>query len=382
MPSRCLIPSPDSARTPRRASASLSLPADYSCIDAPAFGGTIARARLRVRNEDFRVDEVLRFEPEGEGAHAWLRIEKSGKNTVDVARALARHAGVRVMDVGFAGQKDRHAVATQWFSVNLGKRAEPDWDAVATDGLKVLSTTRHGKKLRRGQLAGNRFCITLRNVRGDRTAMESRLEQIARCGVPNYFGAQRFGRNGENLRACASMFASGRRVGDRHRRGMFLSAARAWLFNRVLSRRVAEHTWNRALSGDILMFDDSRSRFAADAEGAREDPRLDRLELHPTGPLWGHGSPETASEVAILEHTVAREHALLSEGLIAAGLEADRRALRLSVKDLRYDFGGDDVLQIGFFLRAGAFATTVLGEIASTHDASPPGAGPDNAGVA
>lgn len=343
---------------------------DFSCADLRAYGETPLTAKLRDGNEDFRVDEVLRFEPEGAGGHVWLRIEKSGKNTVDVARTLARHAGVRTMDVGFAGQKDRYAIATQWFSVGLGNRTEPDWHALESDSLKVAAVTRHGKKLRRGQLSGNRFCITLRDVKGDRAALETRLEEISRAGVPNYFGPQRFGRDGANLRACARMFSSGRRTGNGHRRGMLLSAARAWLFNRVLSRRVGEKSWNRILDGDVLMFDDSRSRFVADAGIARDDPRFHRLELHPTGPLWGKGLLGSVAGVAALERAVVREHGLLSEGLEAAGIEADRRALRLAARELRHCFDGDDVLRLEFFLRAGAFATTVLAEIAGIFDAA------------
>lgn len=343
---------------------------DFSCADIRALGGTVAQADIRVRNEDFRVDEALRFEPGGEGAHAWLRIEKYGKNTMDVARILARHAGVRAMDVGFAGQKDRHAVSAQWFSVSIGNGPGPDWDKLSEEGIRILAVTRHGKKLRRGQLAGNRFSIRLRNLRGDRGALVLRLRQISRYGVPNYFGPQRFGRDRENLRACARMFAVGERIRNRHRRGMLFSAARAWLFNRVLSRRVEAGTWDKPITGDILMFEDSRSRFLVASGDPGDDSRVRDLELHPTGPLWGEGSPETSAAVADLEREVAGAHVQFSAGLERAGLEADRRALRLAVKDLRFEFLADDDLQLDFFLRPGAFATTVLAELADTRDVS------------
>ena len=341
---------------------------DFSKPESRAYGAVSASASIRVRNDDFQVDEVLRFAPEGDGPHVWLQIEKSGLNTMDVAKALARHVGVRGADVGFAGQKDRHAVTRQWFSVNLGNRAEPDWHAAGNERFKVVSAIRHGKKLRRGQLLGNRFSLTLRNIVGNQAELESRLGQIAGGGVPNYFGPQRFGYDGRNLRACIDMFASGKRARDRYRRSMYLSAGRSWLFNRVLSQRVREGTWNRALVGDILMFDDSRSRFAAEDKNECNDPRLGTLDLHPTGPLWGKGSPETAFGPGALERAVALEYSQLSEGLETAGLESDRRPLRLSVKDLSHTFDADEALHIEFVLRAGAFATTVLGELVDWND--------------
>ncbi|MDX1513024.1 MAG: tRNA pseudouridine(13) synthase TruD [Gammaproteobacteria bacterium] len=336
---------------------------DFSTALFRAFGGPVARARTRDRNEDFRVDEVLRFEPDGEGDHAWLRIEKQALNTRDVARRLARHAGVKPVDVGFAGQKDRRAVARQWFSVNLSGLTEPDWRSLENECLRILAITRHGKKLRRGQLAGNRFLITLRDVEGDRAVLEALLGRVSVEGVPNYFGPQRFGRGDANIKACVNMVVNAERVRDRYRRGMYLSAGRAWIFNQVLSARVAGGTWNAGLPGDILMFDDSRGRFLADPDESTGDPRIPTLELHPTGPLWGRGSPETKADAGALERDVAGRYFPLCKGLEAAGLESDRRALRLKVQDLDYRMDETGVVELSFFLRAGAFATTVLAEL-------------------
>ena len=334
-----------------------------------ALGTPGATARIRVRPEDFSVEEALRFEPAGEGAHAWLRVEKRGMDSFHVAKLLARHASVRPVDVGYAGQKDRHAVTTQWFSVNLGGRADPDWHALDGEALKVLRVTRHAKKLRRGQIWENRFRITLRGIRGDRAALDASLRRIASRGVPNYFGPQRFGRDGANLERAVEMFSAGRRVRNRQARGMYLSAARAHVFNRVLCERVALGNWNRALNGDVLMFDDSRSRFPVD-DDATQDPRLDRLELHPTGPLWGRGSPDSGGAAAEIERRASADLGVLTEGLESAGLDADRRALRLAVREFAFEVVEDDALTLAFALRPGSFATAVLFEVAEVSDAA------------
>ncbi len=335
---------------------------------AYAFTPPEAEAVIRARPEDFVVNEVLRFEPTGEGEHAYLRIRKRGLNTRTVAQVVARHAGVRTVDVGFAGMKDRNAVTSQWFSVGLAGRNEPDWGALDNDSLQVLQATRHGKKLRPGQLMENRFSITLRNIRGDLEDIEARLDRIGAIGVPNYFGPQRFGRNGANLDAAIEIFQGVRRVRDRKLQGIYVSAARAQVFNQVLSARVTAGSWNRALPGEVLMFDDSRSRFPTHGEDLAADPRIEKLELHPTGPLWGKGSPDAAGEAAAVEREAVAAFSNLTSGLEKAGLKADRRALRLRVVGLEYQAGGEGAISVSFSLRPGAFATAVLRELVRLYE--------------
>ena len=266
-----------------------------------AFGLPGARAVIRARPEDFEVEEALRFEPDGDGEHAFLKIRKRGLNTRKVAQTIARQAGARTDDVGYAGMKDRNAIAVQWFSIGLAGRSEPDWSALEDDSLQVLQATRHKRKLRPGQLQENFFRITLRQIDGDAEEIDSRLDRIRASGVPNYFGPQRFGRDGANLEAARELFRGDRRVRDRKLKGIFLSAARAEVFNQVLSARVAAGSWNRALPGEVLMFDDSRSRFPTAENSPGDDPRVASLELHPTGPLWGMGSPDAAGAAAAVE---------------------------------------------------------------------------------
>jgi tRNA pseudouridine13 synthase len=331
---------------------------------AYAFGPPEACAVIRARPEDFEVEEVLRFQPGGEGEHAYLRVKKRGLNTLAVAKAIARHAGVRVMDVGFAGMKDRNAVTSQWFSIALAGRSEPDWGALTGDRLEVVERGRHTKKLRPGQLMQNRFRITLRSIYGDAEGIKARLDRIGSEGAPNYFGPQRFGRDGANLDAARELFRGVRRVRKGKLKGIYLSAARAQIFNQVLSARVSSGSWNRVLPGDVLMFDDSRSRFPTPDEIILADARIEQLELHPTGPLWGRGSPDASGEAAAVERRAAEAFSDLAQGVEAAGLKADRRALRLRVADLHYQETGEVSATLSFALRPGAFATAVLREVA------------------
>ncbi|TAM26407.1 MAG: tRNA pseudouridine(13) synthase TruD, partial [Rhodanobacter sp.] len=199
-------------------------------------------ARLRSTPEDFRVEEILGYDADGSGEHALLWVEKREANTDWVARELAKFAGVPPLNVGYAGLKDRHAVTRQAFTVQLAGKPDPDWSTFPHAEVKVLAATRHSRKLKRGALRGNRFVLVLREVQGDRARAEEVLAEISARGVPNYFGEQRFGREGGNLAQARAMFA-GRRM-DRAKRSILLSAARSHIFNAVLAARVERGAWD------------------------------------------------------------------------------------------------------------------------------------------
>ncbi|MEO8012151.1 MAG: tRNA pseudouridine(13) synthase TruD, partial [Dokdonella sp.] len=203
---------------------------------ARAHGGPVLTGVMRTCAEDFQVVEQLGFEPEGFGEHVFLEIEKRDANTEWVARSLASALKIAPVAIGYSGLKDRHALTRQTFSVHLPGKADPDWSTIMIEGVRVVSAIRHPRKLKRGSHAGNRFVIVLRDVAGDRDTSERIAESIRRSGLPNYFGEQRFGRNGDNLRLAERLFA-GARLG-RSERGFALSAARALVFNEVLTRRV------------------------------------------------------------------------------------------------------------------------------------------------
>jgi tRNA pseudouridine13 synthase len=323
-----------------------------------------------VESGDFQVEEDLGFEPDGEGWHRLLWVRKTDANTEWVARRLAELARVPPSDVGFAGLKDRRAVTSQWFSVPAPKDGAPDWSSLAREGIEVLAVHAHRRKLRRGALRGNRFRILVRDLALEpalspesRTeSLERRLAEIRRLGLPNYFGEQRFGHGGANLSKADALFRGALRRPAHHQRGLWLSAARSELFNRVLASRISRGDWDRPLPGDCLNLDGRHSFFRADAIGEDLIERCERLDLHPTGPLWGKGEPPTGGEVHSLEEAAADSLPGWGEGLARFGLAQERRPLRLPVRDLAWALSPVG-LELTFTLPAGAYATAVLREL-------------------
>jgi len=308
----------------------------------PASGASAALKRL---NEDFSVTELPLQPPSGAGEHLWLDVEKNGANTAFVAQQLAVAAGVNEWDVGYAGLKDRYAITRQWFSLYLPKGETPDLTQLQHPEFKVLGQSRHVKKLRPGDLQGNRFRIVLRDVSGDREAIEANLKAVASLGVPNYFGAQRFGHDGGNVEQGRAMLAREIRVRNPKKKGLYLSAVRSFVFNEVLALRIQQGLWGRTLPGDVM------------------DPAG-----RPTGPLWGRGRVTTTDEAQALEMGVAERHATLCDGMEHAGLDQERRALVASPADMAWAWPQADQLVLTFALPAGTYATSVLNEILRTTE--------------
>jgi tRNA pseudouridine13 synthase len=326
---------------------------------ACAAGDIPTSGSIKSDTGDFLVDEIMPVQPAGEGEHLWMHIRKTSNNTDWVARQLALWAQVKPMDVGYAGLKDRHGVTSQWYSIHLPGKPDPDVAALQIEGVELLQHRRHNRKLKRGTLAGNRFDITVRELKGDISGLQARLQTVQQQGVPNYFGEQRFGHSLSNLAAAERMF-NGERV-RQHERGLFLSAARSWIFNQVLSQRVRAQNWNTHLPGDVFMLD-GRSACFADDNSAEIESRLKSLDIHPTGPLWGRGTSMAQADCLQLENAIAQQFPVFCSGLEKAGMDQERRALRLRVKDLQWRID-NDVLQLSFALPAGSYATMVLREI-------------------
>lgn len=338
-----------------------------------AHGAPALAARIRTAPEDFFVEELPGFEASGAGEHLLLTVEKRGMNTVFAAKVIAQWAGVDESAIGYSGMKDRHAVTRQRFSVWIPKKTAPPIEALQRDDLRVLDQAWHARKLPRGALAGNRFVLVLREVAGAREAIEARLSAIARRGVPNFFGEQRFGRAGGNVSQAMAMFA-GRRV-KREERTMLLSAARSELFNRVLAARIEAGCWDAPLEGEVWMLDGSRSVFGPEAFTPELQARLDGFDIHPTGPLWGEGELRSTGAARELElAALAGDTALrLRAGLERAGLKQERRTLRLRPAGLSWDWRDDGALVLRFDLPPGCYATTVLGELGEVVDAAASG---------
>lgn len=336
-----------------------------------ALGPPPLTGTLRAAPEDFIVDEDLGFAPDGAGEHAFVRVEKRGANTEWVARQLARHAGVAVNAVSFAGLKDRHALTRQTFSVHLPGKPDPDWSALRHEEFRVLGAVRHRRKLQRGTLAGNAFHIVIRGIAGDRTAADERIAAIRAGGVPNYFGEQRFGHDDGNVARARALFAAGASAralrSMRHEeRSLLLSAARSHIFNAVLADRVAANTWNRPIAGDVFMLSGSRSIFGPEPITPELAARIASGDISPTGPLWGEGDIRTRDEAAQIEHAAEQCDPDLAQGLAANGLRQERRALVLRPHELQSRWLSERDLEIRFVLGKGSYATVVVREIVRT----------------
>ena len=297
----------------------------------------VATGLLRSAPEDFDVTERLAFEPAGAGEHLYLFVRKRGMTTRAVQRELAAAAGVALADVSYAGMKDKSAIARQWFSIR-----RPGQDAFALDErMKVLRRAWHPRKLRRGELCANVFRIRIRAVKGSAAA---NLELLRETGVPNYFGAQRFGLGGGNIGAALAWVRAGRPRVSRHRRGIHLSSLRSFIFNEALGARVRRGVWQAPLAGEVTM------------EGAA------------TGPLWGRGRLPGAGCARSIDAAVAAAHGEIVEALEHVGLQHERRRLCLHPQRLRWDVNGE-TMTVRFALPAGAYATSVLREAGEFHDA-------------
>ncbi|MDE2049965.1 MAG: tRNA pseudouridine(13) synthase TruD [Gammaproteobacteria bacterium] len=332
--------------------------ADAALAPPRAHGEPLCPGRLRTEPEDFLVEEQLGFEAAGAGQHVLLKVRKRNANTQWIARELARACGCRPGDVGYAGLKDRRALATQWFTVPQSRLSPQDWIGVRSGEHEVLEAHRHSRKLPRGALAGNRFVIRVRGVTAADASLASRLAAIGTRGVPNYFGPQRFGREGANLE----------RIGEDLRalppgqRGFILSAARSLVFNAVLAERVADGSWERLEAGDIANLDGRASHFRVEAADEELAERCARLDIHPSGPLWGRGAPPSGAGVQELEQRVAAQLPVPCALVAGAGMDQERRSLRLAVRDLRWQRQADSIT-LEFRLSRGAYATAVLREI-------------------
>ena len=282
---------------------------------------------------DFCVDEILGFEFSGIGEHLIVNIRKHGQNSRWIAARLAELSGIEERHVGYCGLKDRYAVTSQWYSLYLPNRCLNMADLSHPD-FEVISLNRHRKKLRRGMHAGNSFNIVINNITTSQEKLEQRLETIDHLGFPNYFAEQRFGFNGGNLVEAARLIDSSRLNGNRMRQGIFLSAARSWLFNLVLARHITNYH-----DGTIFPFDE-------------------------TGPLWGRGKSKPNKVVAPTEREALADWPEWKHALEHTGLTQERRKLFMHADGLKFNFLNSRQLKLRFNLPKGVYATALLRELA------------------
>ena len=309
---------------------------------------------------DFVVIEDLGFELTGEGEHVFISVRKKGENTLYVARALAKAAGVSDKFVSYAGLKDRHAITEQWFCVNVPSKETPDFTVVETDQIKILKVIRHNKKLRTGALKGNQFTLKLTGL-SSTDGLAERLEKIKTTGVPNYFGEQRFGQRGNNIVRAQAMFA-GEKIRDRNKRSFYISAARSLIFNQVVSERIKQDKWQTAMSGDCFILQGSNSFFAEETLTDDIIERVAQGALQLSAPLVGKGNSSATNDALVFENSVITQYPELLEGLVAAGLRQERKAIILRPQNFSYELA-EDSLTVSFYLPSGCFATSIVREL-------------------
>lgn len=321
---------------------------------------------LKANPEDFVVVEDLGFEPDGEGEHILVRILKNGCNTRFVADALAKFLKIHAREVSFAGQKDKHAVTEQWLCARVPGKEMPDLSAFQLEGCQVMEYARHKRKLRLGALKGNAFTLVLREV-SNRDDVEQRLIDICVKGVPNYFGAQRFGIGGSNLQGALRWAQTNTPVRDRNKRSFWLSAARSALFNQIVAERLKKADVNQVVDGDALQLAGRGSWFVATTEELAElQRRVNDKELMITAALPGSGEWGTQREALAFEKAAVAAETELQALLVREKVEAARRAMLLYPQQLSWNWWDDVTVEIRFWLPAGSFATSVVRELINT----------------
>ena len=330
------------------------------------YGKPQATGDLRTSESDFKVFELLPFQASGEGEHLFLHIRKTGVNTGLIAKQLASYFKVKEFAVSYAGLKDRFAVCEQFFTVHLPGVKNPDLSDLNIEGVEILSATHHHKKLRIGALLGNRFELTLRNVTGIEV-LQARWSQIVAQGVPNYFGEQRFGIEAGNLEKAKALFA-GQKVKDKKKRGIYISAARSFLFNQMVAKRIEQNTFAELLLGDVCMLAGSQSVFVNDGSDTGLTTRLNSFDIDLTAPMWGRGKLMSQGDVLAFEQNLAAQYPDFCSGLEQVGLNQERRKMRLTVQAPKLVVKDDTTLVLSFCLAAGCYATTVLRELLNYQD--------------
>lgn len=326
-----------------------------------AYGKPVASGVFKASVDDFKVNERLGFELTGSGEHQFLRIEKRGLNTEELVKRLAKCLAKPVKSISYAGLKDRQALTTQWLSVHCPGEVIQRVDWLEGDGWRVIDSGRHLKKLKIGGLASNMFTLVVREI-VDCDAVDAHLQLVKTCGVPNYFGPQRFGHNGQNISRAQDMLLNGVRVKDRFLRGIYYSAARSCLFNRILSIRVDQHNWNKALSGDLMQLAGSHSIFPIGVPDETIHSRVAVNDLSPASSLWGRGDEMLSLDALAVQQQGLSGFESWCEALVQHGLEKAYRAHVLHVHNLTWHWE-DTNLNLSFELPPGAYATSVLREL-------------------
>jgi len=336
-------------------------------IDPPRLGLPIGNATFKAQPADFEVEEILGFEPSGEGEHCFVHVEKTDRNTNDVATEFAKKLGIRKRLVSHCGLKDRVGITRQWFGLHLPGLASPSEDQLSGDGVKILRITRHLRKLRRGGHQGNRFFIRLRDCDFSTEAAMARWDEITRRGVPNYFGPQRFGRDGRNVEQAKRLSTGEIEIRDRALRGIMISSARSYIFNHCVAARVLANTWDSPMDGEVYGFANNHSLVMPKNLRGDERERVKDGTLEITAPLWGNGELMSEGSVREFELGIAAQSPEITGALAVFNLLQERRVARLTPLSSSMLWETPTMLILKFDLPTGTYATSVLRELVAMH---------------
>ena len=326
--------------------------------DLPGTGG-----RVRERAEDFIVEEVPLYQFSDSGGFSFLLVEKIDLSSLDLVKLMREHLDLEDHEVGLAGWKDKRAVTRQWISLPFEKTSEDRLAPIADRGIRILQKRRHSNKLRIGHLLGNRFSVLIRqpDPQAENRAA-SIIQRLQKHGLPNFYGAQRFGAGGDNPQKGLALLQGKYRLPSVRQRKLLISACNSLLFNLTLKDRMERGLYARLLPGDIAKKHDTGGLFLV-SDTAKEQPRADRLEISATGPIWGKKMRRAQDEAGGLE-----ERILTSQGLtpdVFHKQPGSRRPLRVVLRELTMQPEAEG-LRLEFFLPKGSYATVLLDEIMKT----------------
>ncbi len=331
----------------------------------------VISAKMRMTDADFKVEEELSFKPSGKGEHLFLQIKKINANTDWIAKQLQKIFGLSSREIGYAGKKDRHSISTQWFSLHLPGRDVDlsKFDAIKTTDseIHIINSVRHNKKLKIGSLRENKFEIVLRKLTGEIDLKN--IETIRRCGVPNYFGYQRFGFDANNLVMADQYLGQEINIKNRNKRGLVISSARSLLFNLILSSRIKNDSWSQVIPGDCLMLDASQSYFLVKGNPEKEQQRIDSGDVHVTGLLPGREPSDASLSAKVIEDQIINQFPKWMEAFFRLNLTTSRRALRCKPRDFVVEQQADKAV-LKFTLNKGCYATSVIRELVNVTDES------------
>lgn len=322
--------------------------------DLPGVGG-----RIKEHIDDFEVEEIPAYEPSGQGDHLYICIEKRDVGAEYFVRELAKRLDIKANEIGVAGLKDRRAITRQWVSVPVA--VEDRVGQIDGGGIRVLTVSRHTNKLRTGHLRGNRFRILIRDAGGDAEPILDRLRQF---GLPNFYGPQRFGRDGETGKlGMALLRRESTAVRNPFLKKLALSAAQSLLFNDYLARRLTDGLLRTVLAGEALAKWPAGGLFVS-RDPAADQPRLDAREVVPAGPILGRKLFPVESLAAEREAAVLRDAGLSADSFAGFGkLLAGTRRHNLAYLDDLAATPEPEGLRLTFTLPAGSYATVLLREV-------------------